>query len=74
MLLQRGGVVVQLILAQSVVVIISGLRIQRRLNGLQAGIGNRRGWQTGILLQVIGRIHGLVVIGNNAGVVGQSVQ
>ena len=74
MLLEGGGEVMSSIRAQGIVVIVRGGRVQRRVDGRDAGIGDGRGGQSGILVEVVLGVHLLVLVGDAALVARQGVQ
>ena len=74
MLLQGGGEAVFSVLAQGVVIEIGLGRLQGRFNGRQARIGNGRGRQTRVLVQVIPGIRLLVGVGDGALMLRQRIQ
>ena len=66
MLTVRGEEVVDPIISQGVIVIIGALGVQRRHNGLQAGVGNGAGGKSLVQVGVIGAIYCLIIfLANN---------
>ena len=74
MLLQSLGEVVLSILAKGVIVIVGGVGLQRRFNGRKTGIGNGRGRQAGVLLEIVLGVRLLVGVGNRTLMVRQGIQ
>ena len=69
-----GEEAVLAILTQGVIVVVRLSRLQSCLNGGQAGVGDGRGRQTGILIQVVFGVGLLVAVGNAALMIGQRIQ